>query len=52
MIHDIFSGQLTSVQYIDLPKSEEVVSALNDDQEIDDILQQVCDPLQVQENEE
>jgi hypothetical protein len=45
MEHDLFSGEVTGVRYMDVPRTEEVVSALNDDQEIDDILQEVSDPL-------
>ena len=45
MEHDLFSGNVVGVQYMDEPQTEEVVQALNDDQDIDDILQQISDPL-------
>ena len=45
MEHDLFSGEITGVNYEDQVRSEELIEALNDDAEIDDILNQVCDPL-------
>jgi hypothetical protein len=38
MVHDLFSGEVSSVAYQDHITSEEIVVALNDDTEIDDIL--------------
>lgn len=38
MQHDLFSGEAVAINYRDVARADEVVLALNDDSEIDDIL--------------